>query len=128
MKKLTKQLCCLLTRQEIEIWIDKEKADKIKEYLIKHDKNGFIIIENQMFQVKDIVGIFDAIYLEERKRRKEGQWKCKYNKWHPKGEECRGHLEYPDLPVYPEQTEEEEIKIRKKINEIKKNIINKFKE
>jgi len=36
----------------------------------------------------DVVGVFNAQDLDELKRRKQGQWKCKYQNWHLRDEIC----------------------------------------
>jgi len=83
--EISKNLICILMRSGIEIWIDAEKFDNLQESL---EKNRFIRIVDQIINSADVSGVFDAKTMEEKTRRKNGQWKCHANYWHNKGEEC----------------------------------------
>ena len=84
--EIAKEQRCLLLREGIEIWIDKEKAEKISQDLSSNRAGKFNKIEGRLINIADIVGIFNPKDLEELKRRKQGQWLCKYGYWHLKTE------------------------------------------
>lgn len=112
MNEITKIQKCLMIRNEIEIWLDEEKWKRL-EKVLSMDKNGlpkFINIEGRFVNVVDIVGIFKPQDLEDLKRRKNGQWKCKYNVWHDRGTNCDC-----DALEKQKQKEEEERKIQEAI-------------
>lgn len=123
MNEIAKKQRCLLLRQDIEIWIDEDKAEKIDIYLQNH-KQGFAKIEGRTINLIEVVGLFYPEDLEDRKRRKLGQWKCKYGKWHGKNEYCNGHYKPKPLPVYRERTFEEQ----ERVNKYLKNLKSKFSE
>jgi hypothetical protein len=79
---------CLVIRSGVEIWIDEEKANRIGNDLVNITVK-FLIVEGRYINVADIVGIFNPQDLDEVKRRKMGQNKCKYGKWHGRDEECQ---------------------------------------
>jgi hypothetical protein len=79
----TKQLC-IYVRNGIEIWLDEEKAKEFGDDLNNESVGKFNMIEGRLINTADIVGIFTPQDLEELKRRKQGQWKCKHSNWQPK--------------------------------------------
>jgi len=87
-KQITKIQKCILLRQDIEIWIDEEKANQIQTLLAGSFNGRFIKVEDRIVNVADISGIFSARDLEDLKRRKLGQWKCDEGKWHSRTDIC----------------------------------------
>lgn len=85
--ELANQQMCIYLRNGIEIWVDKEIAMDFGHDLEKGDR-AVVKIGGQYINSVEVVGIFDPIYLDELKRRKLGQYKCKYGKWHNKEEDC----------------------------------------
>ena len=88
-KELSKDLLCLLTREGIEIWFEKSKIREVEEKL---EYNKFINIDGNTISVSNVSGLFTAQAVEEMRRRKNGEWKCKYDYWHSRGDQC-GHGE-----------------------------------
>ena len=91
----------LRMKSGIEIWIDEDKADKVMSYL-QTQKTGFGTIEGRLVNLVEIEGIFSPIDLLELSYRKQGMWKCKYNNWHNKNEDCtcvRPRDNYPDMEI-----------------------------
>lgn len=86
--RLTKIQQCLYLRNSVELWIDDDKAERVKQDLMSGNVGNFIKVENRVINVKEIVGIFSAQELDDLKRRKNGQWKCEYGAWHNKFEVC----------------------------------------
>lgn len=90
MNDIAKLQKCLLIRAGIEIWLDEEKWNKL-EILLSADKNKlpkFVNLEGRFVNVADIVGIFKPSDLEEKTRRLNGQWRCKYGEYHDRGDIC----------------------------------------
>ena len=83
---------CLLIRDDIEIWLTDEEAEKIKMVLRNESKPKFIDVAGQFLAVSVILGILDGNLIEEKKRLKRGEWKCQFNFWHTRGQEC-GHTQ-----------------------------------
>ena len=90
-QELSKNLMCIKMRSGIEIWIEKEKAQKLID-LLGTTKTKFVEIENEIINSVDIEGVFSPKTIEDLTRRKNGQWKCSYGYWHNRGEECAHHL------------------------------------
>lgn len=86
-KELSKNLMCIRMRGGIEIWIEKEKAQKLID-LLGTTKTKFVEIEDEIINSVDVEGIFTPKTMEELTRRKNGQWKCVFNFWHQRGEQC----------------------------------------
>ena len=93
MNELTKNLMCVVMRDGIEIWIDEDKVDALQKML---EKNRFVRIGKQVINVADVSGVYEAKTMEEKTRRKNGQWKCEAGYWHEKNQECGHH----NLPGY----------------------------
>lgn len=79
---------CVLVRSGLELWIEADRADRLVEALKKPDAPRFISIDGQSVNTFEILGIFTADAVEERNRRKNGQWKCTKGNWHDKGQKC----------------------------------------
>jgi hypothetical protein len=90
--ELAKQQKCILLRSGVEIWVDLEKAEKLETILVADPKTRFIKFENKTFNSTDVVGIFPASDMEDRTRRKNGEWQCLKGYWHDRGEKCDGHF------------------------------------
>lgn len=115
----------LRMKSGIEIWIDSDKADKIITYL-QQQKTGFGMVENRMINLVEIEGIFTPTDLEDLKRTKLGQRKCKYGNWHSKDEDCEcGRNIQPNFE-YKEQTPEQRAKAREALDKVREELKNKF--
>jgi hypothetical protein len=78
---------CLLLRADVELWIPAERRDALEAALSDKDKR-FVKVNGQVVNPLEVVGIFTPDYMEERTRRKNGQWRCQKNTWHDKGQQC----------------------------------------
>ena len=87
-KELTKNLFCIVIRGNIQVWVEEEKALVLKNELSTNSERKFVNFEDKTFNVVDIVGIFSARDMEEKRRRDNGEWKCKFDNWHDKFEKC----------------------------------------
>lgn len=88
-KELSKNLVCLLVRGGIEIWIEQDRAENLKKLLFQQNCPQFIEYNGEIINKADITGIFTAQIMEDKTRRKNGEWKCKFSNWHDKKEDCR---------------------------------------
>lgn len=87
-QELAKRQCCVQIRGGIELWIDEEKAPLVKRALTDSSQK-FIEIQGQMINVYEILGVFTPEAMEERTRRKNGEWQCHIGNWHQKEHQCR---------------------------------------
>lgn len=87
MNELSKNLRCVLVRSGIEIWIEESQLNPVMN-AVENQKARFIEIKGELVNISDIVGVFTPNSMEDRTRRKNGQWRCKKNQWHEKGKQC----------------------------------------
>lgn len=87
MNKLSKNLMAIKMRSGVEIWVEKEKAQRLVD-LLGTTKTKFVEIGNEIINSADVEGIFTPQTMEDMTRRKNGQWKCSFREWHNKGEIC----------------------------------------
>jgi hypothetical protein len=81
-REIVKDLRIVSVRGGVEISVEK---DRLREILPKLERGGFVDIDGEILNVKDIVGIFSPKVIEEPIRRKNGQWKDSKGNWHDKG-------------------------------------------
>jgi len=89
MLDITVNLYCVVMRNGIEIWLEKEKIQKLQDVLSAIKQSTFIHLDNRTINSADIVGIFPPNDMADQTRRKNGQWKCNNcGSWHDKFEKC----------------------------------------
>jgi len=87
---LSKKQKCVQVRSGLEIWIDKEKAEKFQDLLKNITQHKYVKLEGDTFNTADIVGIFEPDHIERRDKIKRGDWQCEFGHWHIRGQQC-GH-------------------------------------
>lgn len=94
MKELAKQEVCVLIRGGLELWIEKDSMEMLERALSDTSKR-FVKINGQLINPYEILGVFTPTAMEDKQRRKNGQWKCLKGKWHEKGHicECKDYTE-----------------------------------
>jgi len=111
-------------RNEIEIWVDEEKAEMIGQSLIQQPK-GLFKCENRFLNGADVLGIFRLEDLEDMRLRQKGWWQCRKGYWHAKNEDCNGHRE---IINHIDQRSEEPVdheKVRAAIDDCRKQLVHK---
>lgn len=111
MNEISKQLMCVMMRNNVELWFEDETIKNLKALLLGGSPPQFILAPSgQVINRVDIVGIFTPLDLEEHNHRKNGQWKCVAGTWHPKFDECDCRKqEILDLEEYLKKNEEYDI-------------------
>lgn len=91
MTELAKKQVCVLIRSGLELWIDAEREEELEKVLADSTKR-FIRINGQLVNPFEVLGVFTPDAMEDRQRRKNGQWKCLKGNWHDKTHmcECKG--------------------------------------
>ena len=82
--ELTKELMCIKMRSGVEIWVEKEKAQKLID-LLGTTETKFVEIEDELINSGSVEGVFSSKTMDELTRRKNGQWQSKDGKWHDRG-------------------------------------------
>lgn len=86
--EVSKKLQCIVMRNGIKIWVEYERLQKLQEVLASITGSKFIKFDDQIINTADITGIYNAPVLEDWQREKNGEWKCRLNNWHQRGEKC----------------------------------------
>ena len=86
--EITKKLMCVYIRNGIEIWLEDDRLEKMKQILQGGGGSKFIEISGQFINTADIVGIFTPESMADLVRHKRGDWRCKHGEWHVKNEYC----------------------------------------
>jgi len=89
--KITNKEKVIIMRNGVEIWLEEKRADELIR-LLEITETKFVKINGEMINSADITGVFEPMSVEDMKRRKNGQWKCEFGKWHEKNTKC-GHGE-----------------------------------
>lgn len=89
---LARAQVCVLVRGGLELWIDADRVDEFQK-AISNSQNKFVKIAGQLVNPFEVLGVFTPDAMEERQRRKNGQWKCMKGAWHEKGTGC-GCVDY----------------------------------
>jgi len=84
-QELTKEQVCIITQNRAEIWMDKDKLPMILAAI--RNETGLIEINGNYINPKHIE-ILTAQEMENITRRKNGQWQCKWGKWHEQRQRC----------------------------------------
>jgi hypothetical protein len=85
-QELSKNLVCLLTKTGVEIWMEEDRAANIKKVL--REGAEWLDFDDKFISKTDISGFYPAYDMEGRTRRKNGEWKCRYNEWHDRFKKC----------------------------------------
>jgi hypothetical protein len=88
MNEISKKLKCLVMRNGVEIWKEEDRLNDLIRILSQGNKIGFVCVDDELLNAVDIVGVFSPEAMEEMTRRKNGEWKCSYDKWHGRGVKC----------------------------------------
>lgn len=88
MNKLTKNLYCVSLRNGVEMWLEQDRIQELQKALSALKGSIFVNIGEETINTADLIGIFKGETMDEVRRRKNGQWKCKSSKWHDRGEKC----------------------------------------
>jgi len=83
-KELSKQLMCVSLRNGVELWLENDRVDTLKKILIADKGSKFIMLDNEVINTADIVGIFEAKTMEDVIRRRNGQININ-GKWYERG-------------------------------------------
>ncbi len=86
-KSITKNLMCIKLYSGVEIWVEKEKAEKLIN-LIGTTQTKFIEIGNEVINSSSVEGVFNPATMEDLSRRSRGMWLCDKGLWHDKNEKC----------------------------------------
>ena len=84
----TDKIYCAVLKGQYKIYLNKQEFDFIGKII---NSDATVIQIGDKIIIKDsILFVIPARDIEDGDRIKHGDWKCRYNEWHIKGEEC-GH-------------------------------------
>lgn len=73
-------------RNNVEIWVEEDRAKNLVEILERSTSHKFLRIDAELLNSADVVGVFTASTMADATRRKNGMWQCQNGNWHDKGE------------------------------------------
>ena len=88
MTELSKNLVCILMRSGVEIWVEADRAESLKKQIEGASSSMFVRYEEQFINTADISGIYTANVMGDLTRKKNGEYKCSFNKWHSRQTKC----------------------------------------
>lgn len=92
---IAKKQRCIVMRNNIEIWIDEERIPnliKLVGTMLNTGNRGLVELDSgDIINPAEIVGILTPDAVDTKHRLARGQWKCKYNSWHNRNEQCSCH-------------------------------------
>jgi hypothetical protein len=88
MNELANSQMCIVMRNGIEIWVDKDRALRLQAVLKGLSVNKFIDFDDRSINTADILGVFNPQDMDLHTRRKNGEWQCDKGRWHSKGQMC----------------------------------------
>jgi hypothetical protein len=84
--EITKELRCVMLIGGLEIWLEKSRAEKLRQAMTVKKT---VEIDGSEITVSQIAGIFTPSHMDEFKRRQNGEWKClNAGEWHEKFQKC----------------------------------------
>lgn len=86
-KEVTKNFVCVLLKNGIEIWLEKDRTDNLKS-LMESNSVNYLDLDGETISKNQIAGIFTPQRMDEYTRRRNGEWKCGYEIWHEKNKNC----------------------------------------
>lgn len=86
MRELTDKTHVLVTRSLGRFYITEAQATKLMTVLQGDSK--MVMIDKAMVMTNDITGIVSGDQIEQIERIRRGDWQCKFNKWHIRGQQC----------------------------------------
>lgn len=101
-QELANPQLCILMRSGVKVWIDTDRAAVIQKGLNNNDLK-YIQVDSQTLNKVDIQGIFTPSTLVDFTYEKRGYWKCDFDRWHSKNQDCncalnRSRLKSVELP------------------------------
>lgn len=97
LNEIAKPQVCVLIRSGLELWIDADSVERFQQ-TISDTSNRLVRIQGQLINPFEVIGVFTPDAMEDRQRRKNGQWKCMKGNWHEKGAGC-GCREFKETVV-----------------------------
>ena len=78
---------CLVVRNGLEIWLSPAKAQAVGNDWVDGTKPR-IKVEGRFLNSVDIIGIVLKEDIDDMTKRRNGEWKCQFGRWHKKSVDC----------------------------------------
>lgn len=88
MDKLSTETFCALLRNGMELWVNPEEAKKVQKFLLDEQSPKFFDFRGSPVNKFEFVGVFTAEQIYDMQHKRQGDWRCERNEWHPKDEPC----------------------------------------
>lgn len=96
--EISNNLMCILINGNIELWVEDKRLEPLKKLLLSENCPQFFYYEGRLINKNSITAILNPQDMEERTRRKNGEWACQMGSWHARGQlcECPRYMGKPD--------------------------------
>lgn len=88
MKEISDKTHVLQTRSTGRYYLNQQQADAISGMLSQEQPQDFIRVDGHLLASNDITGIVSGDQIAALDHTKKGDFKCKYEYWHARGETC----------------------------------------
>src|SRR3990167_560017 len=86
--EIAKSQKVIVMKSGLPLFVDAERAKNAEQILASGTGHRFLGIDEQTINSAEIEGIYSPEQYEEIQRIKKGDYKCKFQRWHAKREEC----------------------------------------
>lgn len=87
--EITDKTHVLVTRSLGNIYVTEIEANALT-VTIASGKAKHVVIGGDLIMLNDVAGITSGETIRNLEKKKQGQWQCKYDRWHEKNDQC-GH-------------------------------------
>ena len=96
-QELTTTEKVIVMKGGLAIFLSAERAKVAEDILASGTGHRFLQIDDRTINSAEIEGIYGAEQYAELQRVKNGEYKCRYGKWHQKREVCECKRRYSDM-------------------------------
>ena len=92
MTEIIKAQKIILMKSGLIFWINSDTAEKISRHLSNQTAHSFITItelNNKSLNSAEMEGVYGQEEYDDLQKLKQRMYKCSFNNWHKKNEECR---------------------------------------
>lgn len=86
--ELTDKTHCVVTRSAGRYYVNKIRFESITAIITNPEAPRFLDIDGDLIALSDIASVVEAAKIVELDHTKHGDWKCKYDYWHERGQSC----------------------------------------
>lgn len=86
--EIVKEQKVILMKNGLPLFVEADRVKALEDILASGSGHRFVKIDDKTINSAEIAGIYTVDAYEELQRVKQGDWKCRWGKWHMKKETC----------------------------------------